>query len=64
MSKPPLMNCNLYSTSPLPWCDPQNQEAITRAILQNTRTQFQFRTDRPSDGSDGCAEDKTTEGFR
>ena len=59
MSKPH----NPIPTSPLPWCNPLDQEAITRAILQNTRTQFQFRTDRPTDGSDGCAEDKTTEGF-
>ncbi|KAI9129435.1 hypothetical protein [Acaryochloris sp. CCMEE 5410] len=55
------MNHTPYPTSSLPWYDPQNQEAMTRTILENTRTQFQFRTDRPADGSDGCSEDKTTE---
>lgn len=54
---------NPYPTSPFPWCHPQDQEAITHAILQNTSTQFQFRTDRPTEDSDGCAEDKTTEKF-
>lgn len=60
MSKPH----NPCPTSPLPWCDPQHQEAITRAILQNTSTQFQFRIDQPADDSDERAEDKSTEGFR
>ncbi|MGR3280222.1 hypothetical protein ACSYAD_34795 [Acaryochloris marina NIES-2412] len=32
--------------------------------LENTTTQFQFRTDRPAEDSDGCVEDKTPEGFR
>lgn len=45
-------------------CHLQDQDAITRAILQNTSTQFQFRTDGPAEDSDECAEDKTTEGFR
>lgn len=60
----PPMNHNPNPTSHLPWCAPQNQEAITQAILQNTRTQFQFSPDQPADGSDECAEDKSAEGFR
>ncbi|KAI9129615.1 hypothetical protein [Acaryochloris sp. CCMEE 5410] len=55
---------NPYPTSPLPWCDPPNQEAMTQAILENTTTQLQFYPYRPAEDSDGCAEDKTTEGFR
>ncbi|MGR3280220.1 hypothetical protein ACSYAD_34785, partial [Acaryochloris marina NIES-2412] len=53
---------NPISTFLLHWCDPQNQGAITQAILEDT-TQFQFHTDRRADGSDECAEDKTTERF-
>ncbi|MGR3280065.1 hypothetical protein ACSYAD_33990, partial [Acaryochloris marina NIES-2412] len=38
----------LMSQPPLPWCHQLDQEAITRTILENTRTQFQFRIDRPA----------------
>ena len=42
MTKPSLTGRDFCPTSFLAWCRQLDQEAITRAILQNTTTQFQF----------------------
>lgn len=63
MNKPRLINHNSYPESLLAWCRTQDKESITRAILESTGTQFQFRADDPADDSGKWTEDKTTEGF-
>ncbi|NJM68382.1 MAG: hypothetical protein HC851_23315 [Acaryochloris sp. RU_4_1] len=51
MTKPSLMNRNFCPASLVAWCRQLDQEAIARAILQNTNTQIQFCTSEPVDGS-------------
>ncbi|KAI9129004.1 hypothetical protein [Acaryochloris sp. CCMEE 5410] len=63
MKKPSHMNRNIYPALFVAWCQTLDREAVHRAILEST-TQMEFHSDGPADGSDGCADDKTTEGFR